>query len=250
MQQGVTEFHKITGTVQINLTLSVLTQFWKLEVHQKNPSFNPDLEYMSVDHLPFHLLKIIICPMLLYSTNWNFQSLSQGNAFIQKTSGFGSTSQILSFLYSFTCLLLPLLMPPTKRQVSPSKPITFLFPVFLCHEYFSLLWLFWFPRCLHFTSTFPVRDKTARHISLERAEYCSCTSQDLWTAQTRSVMKIQTVRAGLRATSMLFWNWILFSSSDPVKTIDYFEKHQMISLFWLNSSSWNLAKAFLAKLQT
>lgn len=70
MQQGVTEFHKITGTVQINFTLSVLSQFWELEVHHKIPSLNPDLGYMSTGHLPFHPLKIIFCPMLLYSTSW------------------------------------------------------------------------------------------------------------------------------------------------------------------------------------
>lgn len=72
MQQGVTEFHKITGTVQIIFALSVLTQFWILEIHQKIRSFNPELGYVSVGHLLFHSLKIVICPMLLYSTNWEF----------------------------------------------------------------------------------------------------------------------------------------------------------------------------------
>lgn len=59
MQQGVTEFHKITDPVQINFTLSVLTQFWELKVHQKIPSFNPDLLALSPLQ-NYHLLYVSV----------------------------------------------------------------------------------------------------------------------------------------------------------------------------------------------
>lgn len=63
--------------------------------------------------------------MLLYSTSWELPESLSWKCFSPENLWFGSTSQLPSFLCPFTCLLLPLLTPPTKRQVSLSKPIAF-----------------------------------------------------------------------------------------------------------------------------
>lgn len=103
----------------------------------------------------------------------------------------------------------------------------------LVMSYSALLWPFWFPRCLHFTSTFPVRGR--KHCKTRQPGVCGALLLPFTglvdSTNKIKVIKIQSVGAGLRTTSMLCWNWIPFSSSDPAKTIDYFEKHQMLSFF-------------------
>ena len=54
----------------------MLTQFWELEARQVISPSNPDLWYVSVGDLPFHPLRIIICPMLLYNTDCEFPAPS------------------------------------------------------------------------------------------------------------------------------------------------------------------------------
>lgn len=54
----------------------MLTQFWELEAWQVISPFNPDSRYMSVGDPPLHPLRIIICPVLLYNTDWEFPAPS------------------------------------------------------------------------------------------------------------------------------------------------------------------------------
>lgn len=62
------------------------------------------------------------------------------------------------------------------------------------------------------------------------------------------VMKIHSVGAGLRVTSMLCWNWIPFSSSDPAKTIDYFEKHQNAQFLLIKFLKLKFSQSFLGQI--
>lgn len=197
---------------------------------------------MSVGHLPFQPLKIIICPMLLYSTNWEFPESFSRKCLYPENLWFWQ--HIPTPFIPLPFYLSPLVSPHnTYKEAGLSIQMHYIFCFLssLVLSIFAQLWSFWFLWCLHFTSTFPVRGNTAKYITVECVEYCSCPSQNLWTAQTRSKSWRSRVfwrsRAGLRTTSVLCCNWIPFSSSDPAKTIDYSEKHQMLSFFYSNSSN-------------
>lgn len=117
------------------------------------------------------------------------------------------------------------------RSLYPN-PLPFLFPVFSCHEVScpALTFLVSTKTLFHFHFS-----SEKKHCKTHQPGVCGVLLLHFTglvdSTNKIKVMKIQSVEAGLRATSMLCWNWIPFSSSDPAKTIDYFEKYQMLSFF-------------------
>lgn len=139
-------------------------------------------------------------------------------------------------------------MTPPIRQVSSIEThYLSCFPSFrsLVPSLFALLWRLWCPWCHRFSSH---SSNERKHCRTHQPGVCRVLllpfTRHVGSTNGIKAMKIQSVGSGLRATSVLCWTWIPFSSSDPTTAKDLFWKTPNARFFLIKSLKLKFRKSF------